>query len=432
MRSRDSASRLPIERVLRGAAFAALAFALWRALAAVTGDAPPRLHASLANGLTSAARDSLAALSRAGVTVSWDGALAPVAAMAEPIREPDAGWRVSVVAESGAVLHDALGAIDSLGIGSGAGSAGGAGGAAGGSVRVAGVRGALGVREGGTTALLATPMAAELRRVLVFGRAGWESKFTIAALEEAGWEVDARLRLSDTLFTTQGRSTSADRARHAAVVVLDTAVGRFSPSIARFVRGGGGLVMAGEGAGAPSLRALAPARVARVVAPESRSFEGIEPLHALPLHLLASLRPDAATLAMHDGAPAIVARRVGSGRVVQAGYAETWRWRMQAEGRSVEEHRAFWSRLVGAAARVERGEDATDDDAMVAADSTEAQEPVHTMPSPLAEVVQALGPPTSASLGAGAPAASIPWWIGPLALLLLVGEWASRRARGAP
>lgn len=411
MRSRDSAARLPLERAARAVALVALAFALWRALAAVAHDGPPRLHATLADGATPVQRDSLAALSRAGVAVSWAGTLAPVAAMAEPIREPDAAWRVSVVSEGGAVLADGLGTIDSLAAG-------------GGVVRLAGVRGALGARDGATTAVVTPPPALELRRVLVLGRAGWESKFAIAALEEAGWEVDARLRITDTLFTTQGRATMPEAARHAAVVVLDTAVGRSAGAIGRFVRAGGGLVMAGEGAGAPSLRAIAPARVARNVAPESRSFEGVEPRHALPLHVLGSLAADAATLESQDAAPAIVARRVGSGRVVQAGFAETWRWRMQAEGRSVEGHRAYWSSLVGAAAWAEHGDEETGT----------TDDPMYAMPSPLAEVVQAIGPPTSASSTDADPAGAprLPAWLGPLALALLVAEWASRRLRGAP
>lgn len=401
---------------MRAAALLALVAALWRAFAALAEAGPPRLHATLGEGVTPIARDSLSALARAGTQVSWGGDVRPVAAMAEPVREPEPGWRVSVIAPGPVVLRDELGSIDSLAAGGGA-------------MRIAGVRGGLGVRAGSTTALIAAPVEAELRRVLVHGRAGWEAKFTIAALEEAGWEVDARLRLADTLFTTQGRPSTPDVNRHAAVVVLDTAVGRFAASIARFVRAGGGLVMAGEGAEAPSLRALAPARVARVEAPESRSFEGIEPLHALPRHVFASLRPDAAPIALHDGAPAIVARRVGSGRVVQAGYAETWRWRMQAEGRSVEEHRAFWSRLVGAAARAEFGE--TDS----AGDTTSSgQNVVHAMPSPLAEVTHLLGPPRATTDEAPTQPSgpALPWWLGAGALILLVAEWASRRLRGAP
>ena len=76
-------------------------------------------------------------------------------------------------------------------------------------------------------------------RVFVLGRVGWEAKFTIAALEEAGWEVDARLRLADTLFVTQGASRTPVPGMHAAVVALDTVLGAAAAQLTRFVRAGG-------------------------------------------------------------------------------------------------------------------------------------------------------------------------------------------------
>lgn len=403
----ESRARLPFEHVARGAALALLAVALWRALAAFTADGPPRLHAALAGDVTAAQRDSLAALARAGFAVSWSGDLRTVAAMAEPVREPAAGMRVSVAADSGARLADGLGLLDSLGAG-------------GGVIRVAGVRGEVLAREGPTGASVSAPAGISLGRVLVYARAGWEAKFAIAALEEQGWEVDARLGLGEGVTVTQGATGSASTERHAAVVVLDTAVGREAAAITRFVRAGGGLVLAGEGAGAPSLRALAPARATRVVPPVARSFEGeAEPTDALPLHALGDVRSDGVVMATRAGVPAIAARRVGAGRVVQMGYAETWRWRMQGETRSVEEHRAFWSRMVGAAAaaRAEPG--------LEGAPGANA--------SPFAQAVHALGSPVAAAPRGVArqQGPALPPWLGPLVLVLLVAEWASRRTRGA-
>lgn len=414
----ESRARLPFERLARVAALALLAVALWRALATFAADGPPRLHAALDGDVTAVQRDSLAALARAGTAVTWSGDLRTVAAMAEPVREPAAGWRISVVADSGVRVADDLGALDSLGSGGGA-------------VRAAGVRGELRAREGPTGATVGAPAAISLGRVLVYSRAGWEAKFAIAALEEQGWEVDARLTIGDGVTVTQGSSAAPSVARHAAVVVLDTAVGREAAAIARFVRAGGGLLLAGEGADAPSLRALAPARVARVAAPATRSFEGeAEPTDALPLHALGTIRPDGVVMATRGTIPAVAARRVGAGRVVQMGYAETWRWRMQGEGRSVEEHRAFWSRMVGAAAAARA---AVDDARAITAAGESGAAVASPNSSPYAQAVQALGAPiASAPRGvARQQGPALPVWLGPLVLVLLVAEWASRRTRGA-
>lgn len=398
------------------AALALLAISLWRALASFTGDTAPRVHAELGAGVTAVARDSLAALSRAGFDVTWSGALSPVAAMAEPVREPAAGWRISVAADSNAMLTDELGALDSLGMGGGA-------------VRAAGVRGLVSIREGTTVASVDAPAEISLGRVLVLSRAGWEAKFVIAALEEQGWEVDARLRLGDAITVSQGSTAAANLARHAAVVVLDTAVGRDAAAIARFVRAGGGLVLAGEGAGAPSLQSVAPARVARLEPPETRSFEGHEPTHALPLHALGSVRAEGTVIESREGTPAIAARRIGAGRVVQMGYAETWRWRMQGEGRSVEEHRAFWSRVVGAAAATSAARAPEVSPAALTAPASQT----HASAAPLAQTLHALGAPVAAAPRGVArqQGPALPPWLGALLLVLLVAEWASRRTRGA-
>ena len=417
------AARLTWERVARVGALGLLAVALWRALAAFGAPDVPRVHVQLDGGAGSAKRDSLAAVAAAGTVITWSGDIAPVAAMTEPVREPTGGaWRVSVVSRAGTAISDGLGALDSL-------SAGG------GTITTAGVRGALDVRDGVTVANTSDVDAATVGRVLVLARAGWEAKFVIAALEEQGWDVDARLRVGDGVYVTQGGSASTvpapSIARHAAVVVLDTAVGRDAAGIMRFVRSGGGLVMAGEGVGAPSLAAVVPARSARALPAESPAFEGDEPTHALALHALGGIRPDAVVLERRDADVAAAARRVGAGRVVQMGYAETWRWRMQGEGASVSEHRDYWSRLVGSVAAVrleERGVKAAPGN-IAALDSAASSNA-----APLASTVHALGAPLAAppdeETGRGRRD-PLPAWLGPLILALLVAEWASRRTRGA-
>ena len=414
--------RRPVEHAARVAALALLAVSLWRAAGALRAGDAPAVHAALDGSVTPATRDSLAALARAGVRVTWSGALAPVAAMAEAVREPAAGWRVSVVSGGPVSLGDSVGVIDSLPTG-------------GGTLTAAAIRGALSVRDGRTSASAsaATADVPELGRVLVYGRAGWESKFTIAALEEQGWRVDTRLRVGGDADVTQGAARAPTTARHAAVVVLDTAIGADAAAITRFVRAGGGLVMAGEGAGARSLAALAPSRVARVEPPETREFEGHDPTHALPLHVLGALRDDAVLLEDREGTPATAARRVGAGRVVQMGYAETWRWRMQAEDRGVVEHRAYWSRLVGTAAAAARGGVAPPSDASGVRTAARASaDPDPRDPAPLALAVHALGPPSAPPPRSAPSGPALPFWLAPLILGLLVAEWASRRTRGAP
>lgn len=400
-------ARIPFERAGRAVAFALLALTLWRVVAATGAADAPRVHAALGGGVDARTRDSLAALAGAGARVTWSGAIAPVAAMAEPVREPAAGWRVSVVSREAAALGDSLGPLDSLDAG-------------GGTLIATGVRGALTATEGATTARALPADTAALGRVLVLGRAGWESKFVIAALEEQGWLVDARLRVGAGIDVTQGGATTPSLARHAAVVVLDTAVGREDAAIQRFVRAGGGLVLAGEGTAAPSIQSLLPARVVRVEPAETRDFAGHEPTHALPLHALGALRPDAVLLESRDGTPAVAARRVGAGRVVQMGYTETWRWRMQAESRGVEEHRAYWSRLVGTAAAASFAPRAGDAVTDAGADA-----------APLALTVAALGPASDAPARAAPRGPALPLWMVALILALLVAEWASRRTRGA-
>lgn len=413
MRSRADARR-PWELAARALAVALVAVALWRALAARRADGPPAAHLALAGAPTALVRDSLAARARAGDRVTWSGTVAAVAAAAEPVRDPSARTRLHAVGEGPLAVADSLGAIDSL-------PAGDAPAPTAGAVAVAGVRGRLAVRDGATVARGAPWPGDAPGRVLVLGRVGWESKFTIAALEEAGWAVDARLRLADTVRVTQGRALAPAPGAHAAVVVLDTAVGAEGAAIARFVRAGGGLVLSGEAVEAPSLAALAPAARARRVAGERDAFDGGDARHGLPLRALEALRADAVVLERRDGAVAVAARRVAAGRVAQAGYEESWRWRMQGDADAPAAHRAFWNDLVAAVA-AEPPRAAPPPVAASGADES----------APRAALVQRLGPPVAEPPSLAPTAAPLPAWIGALILILLVAEWASRRARGAP
>ena len=359
-------------------------------------------------------RDSLAALQRAGRDIGWSGDVAPLMAMAEPVREPGDRWRVAALGAAPLLVRDSLGPLDSLD--------------AVGALTTDAVRGAVRVVEGSTEARVAPSDSVLLGRIAVYGRAGWEPRFVIAALEESGWQVDARLTLGRDRDVLQGE-IAPRRARHAAVIVFDTAsLRREGGLFARFVRDGGGLVLAGEAAAAdvPALRALVGAQVTRLEPPETRSFAGHDPTHALPLHVLGTRRADAVLVESREGLPAIVARRAGAGRIVQVGYDDTWRWRMEGEGRAVEEHRTFWSRTVGlAAAATALPRRAVLDGVPVPRDLALDN------PAPRAALIHALGPPRSEAPVESRGPKALPRWLGLIILSLLLAEWASRRGRGA-
>jgi hypothetical protein len=413
-----------MEWVLRASALGVLVFALVRMILAGSAAGVPVVHANADGAFDPAVRDSLAALARSGDRVTWSGRVAALAATSEPVRDPSARTRISFVGESGARIADSLGLIDSLGANGTLATAGLAG-----AVRVVGARAAA-----STVARLGDAPG----RVLVLGRVGWESKFTVAALEESGWIVESSLRLTDTLRVSQGASANAAAgpsagalgiATHAAVVVLDTAIGRESAAIVRFVRAGGGLILSGEGARAPAFAALVPARAGAEQEGERDAFDRDEPRHALPFFPLTSLREDAAPLERRDADVAIAARRVAAGRVVQSGYAETWRWRMQAERDGPAAHRAFWNQLVSMAAAAPREASSGTGTASVASGTVAAAALLDE--SPLATIIQRLGAPIADAPSSAPVSPSLPVWLGALALVLLLAEWASRRARGA-
>jgi hypothetical protein len=187
-------------------------------------------------------------------------------------------------------------------------------------------------------------------------------------------------------------------------------------------------VLAGDATAAdvPALRGLVGAQVTKLEPPETRSFEGHDPTHALPLHVLGTRRADAVLVESREGLPAIVARRVGAGRIVQMGYDDTWRWRMEGEGRAVEEHRTFWSRTVGlAAAASSLPRRAVIDGVPAPRDITLDD------PAPRAALIHALGSPTTDAPRASRGPKELPRWLGFIILSLLLAEWASRRGRGA-
>jgi hypothetical protein len=277
------------------------------------------------------------------------------------------------------------------------------------------------VRAAGAT-FTATSYAREsvvLRPVLVLGAAGWESKFTIAALEERGWRVASRVRVAPNIDVTQGPLGSIDTARYAAVVVLDSTVAASSSEIARYARAGGGVILGGSAPRGGALTGIAPGRVGPRVAGVAGAVASGAPRTGLGGYPVSSPGADAVVLESRDGVAMIAARRLDAGRVMQVGYDETWRWRMAGGDESAAAHRAWWSRLVAAVAYAP----------LVPRES--GLTPIDE--APLASLVDALGPsaPIDGRPTAPTDGARITRMLFILTVASLLGEWTSRRLRGA-
>jgi hypothetical protein len=300
------------EWVLRVAAIGLLAWSLWRALEPIpavavsanartvrqvltrwtTSPPPVTLHIVIdtGSGLAGYARQWLVAFRQSGTRVTWSTTtpLLPTAIDVDPVADPAGATRVQVAAPAGAavVIGDALGPFDTVRVMPGARGVS--------AIIPARIRAATAV-VGGLAATGAASDSLTLRRVLVLGRAGWESKFIVRALEEEGWLVDASLRVTPKYAVVQGRPGTIDTARYAAVVAVDSA-----PSIAAYVRSGGGLVTRGR-------------------------------------------RHDTVAMAAEH-----------MGRVARVGYDSTWRWRMADGDSGVARHRAWWSAIVASVAYAPR------------------------------------------------------------------------------
>ena len=310
-----------------------------------------------------------AALPGAGTAVSWESSLAPLAMEIEPVADPKRRSRVWIAApsESRVALADSLGALDSVVVRKFGSSAGP-------SIVHGFVRGAV----DGEIAVTNLSDSLSLRPILVLGRAGWEAKFLVAALEEYGWKVDARLFLSPRNDVVQGSAAPIDTSRYSAVVVVDSSASRYASSIEQYVQRGGGLVAVGEGGTMRGLSGILPASSGEELPPGE--FKTADPRRALALRPLVSLKPDAIALEKRGSRVAIAARRVGRGRVVQVGYEDSWRWRMEGRGDPVEDYRNWWSSVVSSAAYAPRI-------AVVRPESGD--------PAPIATLVSSLGQPTS-------------------------------------
>lgn len=374
-----------------------------------TAADPASVHVESAELLAPFQRDWLAALPGTGTGVTWtsEGGV-PIALAVEPVADPEGGVRAWIAAPSGTrvEVRDPAGPLDSL-----AASGGGA------RLLVRSTPAELQVRSGESAAGSAAADSLVLGRLLLLGPAGWESKFVAAALEERGWKLDVRLRLSPRGEVRQGAATPIDTSRYAAVLLLDSVGSAEAQAIARFVRAGGGAVIAAAAVGAPALAVVSAGRPGGSL-PGREPFDSTlsEPRRSLELVPLAP-REDAVVLERRGNAAAVAARRVERGRVVTIGYRDTWRWRMGGGEMALQDYRDWWADLVAGVAYARR---------------LARQPPPVTDEAPLASLIDRLGPAAAAADLPGRGFGMSPAWLFGLLAGALLLEWASRRLRGAP
>ena len=336
---------------------------------------PGRIHLSLDSALTPVERDWFAAIAHSGSVVTWDATkIVPMAASLTRVADP-AGVSeldVSAPAKSIVEIRGPAGGVDTV-------TAGNNG------LRLVFPGSATGmtVYVGATKAVVAKPDSVILRKLLVEGAASWETKFTIKALTERGWSVDALTHVAPGVDVREGGPVMPDTARYAAIIAVDSTAALISRGADAFVRLGGGLVTLSDAS------AVGP-RGGRAIVLEKGS------------------------------AGEIRAIRLGNGRIIQVSYKDLWRRRMAATD-SVDDpvaaHRELLADIVASVALAPRVAGSTDS----LAD-----------PAPLADMVSRLGP-RSAPADAGSPMGdAVPTSVlfGILIASLLI-ELASRRLRGA-
>ena len=150
--------------------------------------------------------------------------------------------------------------------------------------------------------------------MLVLGRAGWESRFVLDALGEAGWSVRARLPVAPGVSVTDASLLPLDTARYDAVIALDSSAADLAQAVTRFAAQGGGVIAVGSALDIGALRIMAPAGVGER-RPGRILLEGDTLTRAdLPLRPLGSMRADAVVLERQQAGIAVAIAARGSRR----------------------------------------------------------------------------------------------------------------------
>jgi hypothetical protein len=336
---------------------------------------PARIHLALDSVLPHRQRDWLAAIERAGTNVTWNSTrITPLALTLTRMPDPSGTYELAASAplDSVIVVRDAVGVMDSVKAGVGGIRA-----------EIPGITNRVGVSVGGSNAWANAPDTMVLKRLLVEGAASWETKFTIAALTERGWKVDAVTHVAPGVDVREGSPALPDTSRYAAIIAVDSSAALVSRGANSFVRSGGGLIT---------------------------------------LHDASMVGPRGATSVVleHRSDGEVRASRVGAGRVIRVGYKDLWRQRMSGDDTvsdPVAAHRAWLARAVASVAYAPR--------ASVAVDSA-------SDPAPFADMVDRLGARSGSADAASPMRGEVPSSVlfGVLLVSLLL-ELASRRLRGA-
>jgi hypothetical protein len=353
----------------------------------------------------------LAALAHSGHAVTWSGSPPAVAMSSEALADPSGSVRIDVAAppRTTVVIRDSASVVDSVRVNQ-----------LGATIVTPLAVGTLVGDAGGQRFSAPSPDSTRVRAIVVIGNASWEGKFIVAALEERGWPVIARFHVAPNVDVVQGVELPLDTSRVAAVVAIDTTVQSIGAALERFVRSGGGLVLAGAAALAPATAPLAPGSLGARTRPPILPTDTIG-LGTTGFYPVAALTADGVVLDRRSGGIAVAARRVGAGRVMQVGYDDSWRWRMTGAAGSEIAYRDWWSRAVAAVAYLPGAAPTVANVAMASAPLASA---------PLAGLIARLGPARPTAVDRSPGAAVDRRLLLALIMILLLSEWGSRRMRG--
>ena len=384
------------------------ALALWS-----TREAPKHAHAVFDSVPTPDLRDWIAALPAAGTRTTWEGAtLKPGAVAVEPVADPNKLARIWLAAPNGSVVvvRDSVSQIDSVHMRT-----------SGAVVTASDLTGAVHATIGGTTASALLRDSLTIKPILVLGIAAWEGKFILASLEEHGWQADAQFPLSPKTAGTviQGDpNLTIDTAHYGAVIALDSSAAKYAGQITNFVQHGGGFIAAGDAAALPAFASLMPGVAGGQILSTPFSNDTLHPRHSFELIPITHLKPGAVVIERRDSTISVAGRRIGTGRVLQVGYVDTWRWRMGGmESDPARGYQLWWSNMVSSIIDAPRN-------ALPVSGTVE--------PTPMASLVATLGPSETEQAPQANPLDDprlLPILFGIMMGAFLL-EWASRRLRG--